>query len=71
MSPDPPHPLGTDGARLHRAIAAARNKYPRDVADVLCDYITGWQDFGYRFERGSLTGRLVAHLLGEQDAQAS
>lgn len=63
-----PHELelrAPDRHRLHRAGMKARLDYPGPVGEFIAHELDTWIQFGYRFDQRRLTGRLVAHLLGE------
>ena len=58
----------SDRFELHKAAIKAKLRYPGPVGELIARELDIWLQFGYRFERRGLTGRLVAHLLDEDSA---
>jgi len=62
--PDATRELIRDAARCQ---AVVWKLYPEPVAAVLAEECGNFVEFGYRFDQGGKTARLVAHVL-ERDA---
>lgn len=52
-----------DAHRVRAAAHRAARLYPGPVGEFLRRELLAWGEFGHRFERGSLSARLVHHLM--------
>lgn len=62
---NPPEPMHSgQRAQLRATIVRVHKLYPGPTGDILAQFISDWEEFGYRFDSKGLMARFIKQVWG-------